>query len=277
MIYDSLRLAGLDYDEGPDKGGDVRAVCAEPAPADLQGAGRALVELARPTAASAARSRLRRRARRSRKARMRRTTGRPARGRGPGKGVRPVPFPDSRRGRAAARRASRTLSGSASPRAGVTTFRRSCLRLDFLAQRAARRPGSVEVRRLPDLQLRQRRRRPPDGHHARDARGGVSVLHAQVQPALRRPSAGRSPNISTCRTSSRRAARSCPSGQGTPRFRTSSRGVTCRRRSSTTSRCSAGTRPTTASSSRCRGWSRRSILTGSTSQAPASPSPSWIG
>ena len=39
-------------------------------------------------------------------------------------------------------------------------------------------------RRHAHLQLCQRGGRPPDGHHPRDPRLGVSVQHAQVQPAV---------------------------------------------------------------------------------------------
>ena len=53
--------------------------------------------------------------------------------------------------------------------------------------------------------------------------------------------------------------------------------ATCRRPSSTASRCWAGIRPTTVSSLPYRAWSRRSTSTGSTSQAQASPSPSLTG
>ena len=256
VIYDSLRLAGLDYDEGPDKGGDVRPVRAEPASADLQGAGRATwSNWARPTGASAARSRLSRRARRSRKARMRsdETPARPPRPKGPAKVYDPCRFLTRGRGRPAGRAGESHVIRQRIPETRRHDVPRSRLRLDLVAQRPAGRPGAAEVRRLPDVQLRQRGRRPPDGHHARDARGRVSLLHAQVQPAVRQlrladprvhpPAAHRQGGRQEAVQAGGRRLVPGPGRAGLP----------AARRSSTTSRCSAGTRPTTASSSRLQG------------------------
>ena len=55
----------------------------------------------------------------------------------------------------------------------------------------------IKARRPAHLQLRQRNRRPSDGHHPRHARHRVPELHAQVQPALRGFRLGNSPPTST--------------------------------------------------------------------------------
>ena len=51
-------------------------------------------------------------------------------------------------------------------------------------RRADRRSGAAQVGRPADLSPRERRRRSPDGDHARDPRRGVDVLDAEARAAL---------------------------------------------------------------------------------------------
>ena len=109
----------------------------------------------------------------------------------------PLPRPRSAPRRARAPRpASRTWCGSRSPLDGHD--RRSAIELRgevTLDAERDRRSGPAQVRRLPDLPPRQRRRRSPDGDHARDPRRGVDLVDAEARAALPARSAGSAPRV----------------------------------------------------------------------------------
>ena len=73
----------------------------------------------------------------------------------------------------------------AMPRDGEMRRARPAARRDPLRERAGRRPGAAEERRLPHLPPGERGRRPPDGDHPRDPRRGVDLVAAQARAALR--------------------------------------------------------------------------------------------
>ena len=126
-----------------------------------------------------------------------------------------------------------------------------------LRARAPRRPRDRARRRLGALQLRGRDRRPRRGHHARRARRGPPLQHAQaaarargrraVGLARRRAAAA---STRTCRCCTGPTARSSPSATAPPRCRSCATRATCRRRCATTWRCSAGAPATTRRCSR---------------------------
>ena len=104
----------------------------------------------------------------------------------------------------------------------------------------ARSDGSVA------LQLRGRRRRRRDGDHRRDPRRRPPLQHAQAAARLRGPGSRRRRATRTCRCCTARTARSSPSATAPPRSRSCAIRGTCRPRSATTWRCSAGAPTTTA-------------------------------
>ena len=67
---------------------------------------------------------------------------------------------------------------------GLDDLPRRAARRHHLRPLQRRRPGAAEVRRLPHLPPRQRRRRPPDADHRRDSRRGVDLVDAEACAAL---------------------------------------------------------------------------------------------
>ena len=123
-------------------------------------------------------------------------------------------------------------------------------RRDALAEpRHPGRSSTDEARRLPDLPSRRRRGRSRDGDHPRHAGGRVDPEPADPRLALRRTSAGSGHHGAICRSSRAPTARSSRSGTAIRRSMSIATRDTCRRRSSTSARCSAGHSATTSNSS----------------------------
>ena len=202
QIYDTLHWLGLNWDEGPDIGGPyapyrqserldtyapVRRAAARRRPrlpllVQPGAARRDAREAARREAADRLRPALPRQDRRG-------APGARRRGRHPGR-------PHAHPGRRAADLHRRH------PRRGVRA--------------AAGRPGDPQGRRLPDLSPRRRRRRPPDGHHARGARRGVDLVHAEARAALPLARLRRSRRSRTCRCCATPTSPRSPSARTRP-------------------------------------------------------------
>ena len=128
-----------------------------------------------------------------------------------------------------------------------------------LREPAQGRPRDRARRRHAALQLRGRRRRRRDGDHRCDPRRRPPLEHAEAAAgprgarrraaALRAPPAAARPRRQEALEAPRRRLR--PGAARRP--------ATCRRRSATTSRCSAGAPTTTRRSSRPTSWSSASI------------------
>ena len=176
MIFDALRWLGLQLGRGPGRRRPARPVPPERAQRDLPRArGESCVRArAPPTPASARASGSTRCARsRRRRSRTSATTATAARCRA-----------DEAARRRAAGEAHVRPPGDAAR--GRDRGRRPAARRGALRQRAGRRPGAAQERRLPDLPPGERGRRPPDGDHPRDPRRGVALLAAQARDALPR-------------------------------------------------------------------------------------------
>ncbi len=138
------------------------------------------------------------------------------------------------------------------PDEGATVVHDVDSRRHALRARAPRRPRDRARGRLRALQLRGRDRRPRRRHHARRPRRGPPLEHAQ---AAARAGGRAKPRASahrrrcrctrTCRCCTGPTARSSPSATAPPPCRSCATPATCRRRSATTWRCSAGGRATT--------------------------------
>ena len=88
------------------------------------------------------------------------------------------------------------------------------------------------------------------GDHRRRARRGSHLEHAQAAARPRRARDAAAARTRTCRCSTAPTGASSPSATAPPRSRSCAPPATCRRRSTTTSRCSAPGSPPTRSSSR---------------------------
>ena len=159
MIFDALRWLGLALGRGPRRRRTVRALPPERALGDLPRATpSSWSSAAAPTRCFCTRGAARGAARgaegaaKAARARLRRPL--------PDAPARPRP-----RQRARERRAARHPPGDAARQASRVVARPAARR-GALRQRADRRPGAAQERRLPDLPPRQRGRRPPDGDHA---------------------------------------------------------------------------------------------------------------
>ena len=171
QVYDTLRWLGLDWDEGPDKGGPVgpyrqseRLDTYRPHVDRLLAEGSRVPVLVHLRAAD-----------------------RDARGAAAGQAAHRLRPALPRQDRAGAGRAARVhaLAGGAPARA---RRRRAELRRPHPRRgerAAAGRPGAAQGGRVPDLPPGGRGRRPPHGDHARGARRGVDLLHAQAPAAVR--------------------------------------------------------------------------------------------
>ena len=241
QIQRSLRWVGLEWDEGPGAGGEYGPyIQSERRPRHLEG----------------------------RRAIPRRGTRVPlllhaggARGGTPAAlAARTARSIYSRRCLAAERRGARRARGRAATpgdpaaraRRGRVRRRGSRARLRALRVRPARRSRDRALRRRSDLQLREPDRRRGHAHHARDPRRGPAQLDAAPGARARRRSAGRCRRSPICRCSSAPTASGSPSGTARPASRSCARPATSPRRSSTSSRCSAGTSTPSASCSRAR-------------------------
>ena len=173
-ILDDLRWMGLQWDEGVEAGGELRALPPDRAPADLcRSHARGCCRRARATTASARPRRSTRSARRSSPRRCRRNT--PAR---------------AATSRAKRPRARRAAGESAVVRLRVPEDREVTFNdvvrgpvtfhTDVIGD-----PGARALRRHPRLQLRRGDRRCADGDHACDSRRGSHLEHAAADPAVR--------------------------------------------------------------------------------------------
>ena len=181
VIYRTLAECGLDHDEGPDVGGPV-APYIQTERRDTLSASTPSCWWKRATPITASARRRSRRRHSGEFDRARRPLPRPEPGGGSGPGWT---------------RASPTSSARRSPATGTTTFHDAVFGDITVENNDPGRPGAHQAGRPAHLQLRQRHRRPPDGHHPRGPGQRVPVLRPQVQPALSRPSAGRCPPTST--------------------------------------------------------------------------------
>ncbi len=231
-IIDDLRWLGLDWDEGPDVGGDVGPY-RQSERLDLYAAHTrgSCSRAATPTTASARRSGSRPSVRRRWPPARRRSTPAPA-----ARSIRP-PMRAAHRGRRARRRsgsacrADRDVSFDDLVR-GTVSFH-----TDVIGD-----PVIVRSRRHPGLQLRRRRRRRADADHARRARRGPHLEHAAADAALRGArldAAGVRAPLARARPRPRAAVEAARRDLGGA---SSGARATCRRRSPTTWRCSAGRR-----------------------------------
>ena len=163
--------SGLDWDEGPDKGGPFAPY--------RQSERSARYDVHVATAA---------------RGRPRllllvhdRPAGRDAHGAAEGQAadrLRPaLPRQDPRGARRAAGLQRQAGGAHADPRRRAARLRRRHPRRGQGA--STRRPGHHQGRRAADLPPRQRRRRPRDGHHPRRPRRGVDLVDAQARAALR--------------------------------------------------------------------------------------------
>ena len=181
MIFEALRWLGLQWDEGPDVGGPHGPYRQSERTAIYREHAEELVRRGAAYPCFCTRERLDA-LREEQKAqegelRLRRPLPRAAPGRGRA-------APGGGRG---ARRPPRDAARGRDRRAGPPA-RRGALR-----QRAGGRPGPAEERRLPHLPPRERRGRPPHGHHPRGPGGGVAVFAAEARgavPGLRLGAAG---------------------------------------------------------------------------------------
>ena len=114
-----------------------------------------------------------------------------------------------------------------------------------LPQPQLRRLRHRPRRRLRPLQLRRRGRRRRDGDHRRRPRRRPPLQHAEAAARARRRSATSRRATRTCRCCTAPTAASSPSATAPPRSRSCARPATCRPRSATTWRCSAGGPTTT--------------------------------
>ena len=114
-----------------------------------------------------------------------------------------------------------------------------------LPQPQLRRLRHRPRRRQRPLQLRGRRRRRRDGDHRRRPRRRPPLQHpeAAARPRRARPRGTRATR--TCRCCTAPTAASSPSATAPPRSRSCATPATCRPRSATTWRCSAGAPTTT--------------------------------
>ena len=217
-IFDALRWAGLDWDEGPDVGGafgpyrqsERRALYAETRGiAAARGQGVSLLLHARTP---------------------RRAAPRTAGGGGDAALRRPLPL-GFRCRREGPHRPWRT------PRAAPRGAGRGRLRVpgplarhcrDSLA--AGGHAGAGEVRRLPHLPPGGRGGRPPDGNQPRAARRGVAELDAEARAPLRRLRLAHADPTTTCRCCATPTAASSPSAATPPASTTSAAPATCPKR-----------------------------------------------
>ena len=224
MIFDALHWLGLPWDEGPDVGGPCGPYRQSERSEIYREHADELVARGAAYPCFCTRERLDalREEQKAKKAqlRLRRPLPRAAAG---GRGAA-----TGRRG--AARRPPRD-AGRGRDRGARPAARRGPLR-----QRADRRPGAAQERRLPDLPPRERGRRPPDGDHARDPRRGVALLAAQARRRSTAASAGRRRSSATCRSCATPTARRSRSARTRSASTTTGAPATCRRRCSTTSR-----------------------------------------
>ena len=211
QILDALRWLELDWDEGPISQAEPRRAPRGRAASELLDSGAAY----RDSATGEGRRGLEGRARR--------------RPRLPGRADRGA----RRRGAAARARRGRDRRRGPDPRPGP------------LPEPQLRRLRDRPRRRLGPLQLRGRRRRRRDGDHRRRARRRPPLQHAQAAARPARRSATSRRATRTCRCCTAPTARSSPSATAPPRCRSCATPATCRPRSATTWRCSAGGRPTT--------------------------------
>ena len=211
-IYDSLRQAGLTYDEGPDVGGDYGPYIQTERKDLYLPYAKQLVESGHAYYCFCTKERAGRAPRAQAEAQgetfkydkhcLHLLQGGGAAPPGRGRALRHPPERAHRRARPAL-----TTCSTATSSVGL---------------RHAGRQRAHQGRRPAHLQLRQRHRRPPDGHHPRDARHRIPLLRAEVQPALRGLRLGRSAaRTSTCPLGhdETRTSASSPSATATPRLR----------------------------------------------------------
>ena len=230
-IQDTLRWLGLDWDEGP----------------YLQSARFDLYLDGRRSAARAGR-RLRVLLHRGRGEGAQRRRGR---GRSTAGLRRPLPRAHARRARRARGRGSPADDPVPHPRRGRQQLHRPDPRRGAGRVVAHPRLRDRALRRRTDLLPRQRGRRPRHGDHPRDPRRGPHRLHAPgarvASRAGRRPARRRSAVRAPAAHRRRRVARQALEASRRGRARgLRDRRATSPRRSPTTSRCSGGRRPTTA-------------------------------
>ena len=115
------------------------------------------------------------------------------------------------------------------------------------------------------------------GDHRRDPRRRPPLQHAEAAARARRARRPSRRATRTCRCSTGPTARSSPSATAPPRCRSCARPATCRPRSATTWRCSAGAPRTTRRSSRPTSWSSSSRSSGSAARRRSSTSRSCAG
>ena len=149
------------------------------------------------------------------------------------------------------------------PDDGATVIRRPRARRGRASTRALDDPVIARADGIGALQLRRRGRRPRRRDHARGARRGPRHEHRQAAAGDRgRVGCGAAAaSTPTCRCCTGPTARSSQSATAPPPSRSSATPATSRRRSATTSRCSAGAPATTRRSSRPRSSSRASRST----------------
>ena len=100
------------------------------------------------------------------------------------------------------------------------------------------RPGDRPGRRLGALQLRGRGRRPRRADHARRPRRGPPLQHPQAAARVRGARGDAAPLRAPAAAARPGRHASCPSATAPHRSRSCATPATCRRRSTTTSRCS---------------------------------------
>ena len=126
------------------------------------------------------------------------------------------------------------------PDEGVDRVGRRRARPHRGAERVARGRRHPPLGRPPDVQLRLAGRGLARRDHARHPRSRPRLEHAEADPAARRRSARRCPCTRTCRTSTATDGRKLSKRHGAVTVEEFRAGATCPRRSSTSSRCSAG-------------------------------------